>query len=414
MKRLAFFCTVLAALGVATTGAAADKVVLKMTLWNTNDLDYFMQKDPIDAAFKKVRPNVSIELEKAKNSEDYEATLKIRSSANELPDIVPLKPYMMVNFKDHLLALNDLKATQNNPYATQYAVEGKVLGIPQMAFNEFVYYRKSLFKELGLSVPTTWGDFVALAKKIKDGGKYTPIALGGKDVWPDYPYNEFMPCLEAGDGNYWDTMAKDDAPFATGKPFQRAYAKIAQLYAVKPFGPDPLGVSWDQSREMFVSKKAVMIAAGQWFLNDYVTAGGDLNDLGLFFLPVRTAAKDPFYATVMADIFLGVSKSSKHPADAKAFVEWFFTTYYPNYVKSLKVTSTVKGVTTDDPILKQAYAGIDPKFIVYGGGAAEFTRIKDAIQFDVKRLGQEMITGANLDNMMADLNKKWAKAKNAK
>jgi raffinose/stachyose/melibiose transport system substrate-binding protein len=410
MNRLGVLCAAIASLSVSTPGTAAEPVVLKMTLHNPNDFEYYTKGDPIDAAFKKVMPNVTIELEKLKDTEEYENTLKIRSSGNELPDLLPLKPYMIVNFKDYLLPLNDLKATRNNLYAEQYAVGGNVYGIPQQVLNEFVYYRKSVFQELGLRAPTTWPEFLDLLKKVKASGKYTPLALGAKDVWPDYPFNEFMPCLEAGDGALWDTMAKDDAPFAAGKPFPRAYAKIADLFKLKAFGSDPLGVSFEQSRDMFVAKKAAMIAAGTWFMNDYATVGGDASDLGVFFLPVRNTAKDPFYATVMADIFLGVSKSSKHPAEAKAFVDWFFTTYYPRYVKAVKVSSSVKDIPTDDPVLKQAYATVTPKFIVYGGGGVEFTRIKNAVAFDVKRLGQEMLTGASVDEMMADLGKKWKKA----
>ena len=46
-----------------------------------------------------------------------------------------------------------------------------------------VYYRKSLWKEKGYTAPTTWAQFVALAKKMKADG-LTPIAFTDKDGWP--------------------------------------------------------------------------------------------------------------------------------------------------------------------------------------------------------------------------------------
>ncbi len=395
---------------------SSKNIVLKMALWAANDYEYFTETNPIVKAYKKVNPNVTIELEKFKDTEDYEKAMKIRNSANELPDLMPLKPYMLVNFKDVMLPLNNLKAAKNNLYASQYGVEGKVLGIPTTSFNEFVYYRKSIFKELGLSVPKTWDEFVDLTKKIKSNGKYIPIALGAKDVWPDYPFNEFMPCLEANDGAYWDVMAKQDEPFNKDKPFYKAYAKIKKLYDVQPFGSAPLGVSFDQSTQMLIAKKAAMLAAGQWFkVGNYEAGGGDSNDLGIFYLPARDSAKDPFIATAMADGFYGIPKNSKNIDEAKKFIEWFFTDYYSDFVNTLKLYPTMKGVKLNDPFWKQAADILGNQkidYVVYLGGDIEFTRIKDAISFDVKRLGQEMLTGANLDKMMDDLNKKWKAAKN--
>jgi raffinose/stachyose/melibiose transport system substrate-binding protein len=398
--------------------ADAKKITLKMALFANNDYQYFTETKPLAEAYKKTNPNVTIELEKFKDTEDYENAMKIRSSANELPDIMTLKPYMLVNFKDLLLSLNDLNASKNNLYAEKYAVEGKVYGIPTTTINEFVYYKKSVFKELNLSIPKTWDEFVNLAKTIKANGKYIPIALGAKDVWPDYPFNEFMPCLEANDGAYWNAMAKLDEPFAKDKPFYKAYAKIKKLYDTAPFGSSPLGISFDQSTQMFVAGKAAMIAAGQWFVvGNYVAAGGDMNDLGIFYLPVRNTLKDPFIATAMADGFYGIPKTSKYAEESKKFMEWFFTVYYTEFVNAMKTYPTMKGVTLNDPFWKQAVDALGKEkisYVVYDGGGINFTKIKDLIAFDVKRIGQDMLTGADLDKMMTDLNKKWKEARNKK
>jgi raffinose/stachyose/melibiose transport system substrate-binding protein len=416
LKILFIFVSMLLITGLYA--ANSKKITLKMALWAANDYQYFTETKPIAEAYKKVNPDVTIELEMFKNTEDYENAMKIRNSANELPDLMPMKPYMLVNFKDVMLPLNDLKAAKNNLYAGKYSVEGKIYGIPTSCLNEFVYYKKSIFKELNLSIPKTWDEFIELTKKIKNQGKYIPIALGAKDVWPDYPFNEFMPCLEANDGGYWNIMAKQDEPFTKEKSFYKAYSKIKKLYDAAPFGASPLGISFDQSAQMFVANKSAMIAAGQWFVvGNYVPAGGDINDLGIFYLPIRNSTKDAFIATAMADTFYGIPKNSKYVEESKKFIEWYFSSYYSDYVNTMKLYPTMKGVTLNDPFWKQAIDVLGNEkinYIVYDGGGIEFTRIKDAISFDVKRLGQEMLTGADLDKMMSDLNKKWKEAKNKK
>jgi raffinose/stachyose/melibiose transport system substrate-binding protein len=44
-------------------------------------------------------------------------------------------------------------------------------------------YNKAIFKELGLSVPATEQEFLAVLEKIKANGKYIPLVMGTKDQW---------------------------------------------------------------------------------------------------------------------------------------------------------------------------------------------------------------------------------------
>ncbi|OAB37015.1 hypothetical protein PMSD_09425 [Paenibacillus macquariensis subsp. defensor] len=175
-----------------------DPVTLKFPIWSTITEDLFTKLDLVNE-YKKEHPNVTIELELLKDTE-YENTMKIRNAANELPDILPLKSAWLINFKDNIVPLDDLEAAKNNIFAADFKVGDHIYGVPESQFNEFVWYHKSIFKEYGIEIPQTWGEFVAAAKTIKDGGKYIPIAMGGKDGWPNYPFNEFMPSLVANDG----------------------------------------------------------------------------------------------------------------------------------------------------------------------------------------------------------------------
>ena len=44
-------------------------------------------------------------------------------------------------------------------------------------------YNKKIFQELGLSVPKTEQEFLAVLDKIKKNGKYVPLVIGTKDQW---------------------------------------------------------------------------------------------------------------------------------------------------------------------------------------------------------------------------------------
>jgi ABC-type sugar transport system, periplasmic component len=392
--------------------AASKQVTLRYAIFAQQDIDYFTNKVDIAKAYKKVNPNVNIELEILKDSAEFENAMKIRKAAGELPEIMPLKPYMLANYADSLLPLNDLAAAKNNKFAKAFAVNGKILGVPENSFNEFVYYKKSIFKEYNLSVPKTWDEFIAVAQKIKAGGKYIPIALGAKDAWPDYPFNEFMPSLEANNATLWNLMATQDEPFTKDKPFYKAYARLKKLYDAKVFGQDPLGIGFDQSRALFIANKAAIICAGQWMLSQYLENGGDIKDLGAFLLPVRDNASQTLNTIAMTDSFLSTPKDGKYQKEAKDFINWFFSKkYYPGYITATQLTSTVNGIDSDVPFLKEAFAGVNVNFVLYDGGNATFQKIASAAKFDVKELGQEMLTGKDLDTMMNDLNKKWKEAR---
>ena len=396
-----------------STSAEGDKkVTLKLALWGEADYKYLNETNKLADAYKKVHPNVTIELEHIAPKE-YDNTMKIRNTARQLPDVFPIRQAQLSIYGDAMVPLNNLKATENNIYAKETMIKGNVIGIPQATFNEFVFYNKSIFKEYNLQVPKTWDEFIKISKTIKDAKKYTPILLGGKDGWPDYAFNEMMPMLEAGDGLYYGKMATMDEPFTKGQPFYNAYEKIQKLYDAKVCGDDPLGYGWDQARAMFVGGKGAMMAAGSWYKDDYNQNGGKDENLGAFLLPTRKTASDPFYTTAMTEFFWGIPKTSKNQKEATEFIEWFFgSDYYAKYVTAIGQKPTVKGVKYDEKFFSQAFEGIDVKPLTVFNDEA-YNKIMNEMKFDVKAIGQQMLAGkTDLDTIMKDLNVQWKKAKN--
>jgi len=377
-----------------------------VNIFNKNDYD-------VAAEYKKVKPNVTIEIENAKDPDEVRQALKIRKTADEMPDIFPLKPYMVSEFGSILADISDLPAAKDNIYAEDFKFNGKIVGLPTEAFNELVWYDKEIFAEYNLEIPKTWDEFIKLAETIKAGNKYIPILMGGKDAWPDYPFNEFMPSLVADDGALWNTMAEDPQPFTADKPFYKAYQMIDQLYRAEVFGSDPLGMGFDQVKVMFGTKGA-MICAGQWFLPDAKKAMGDKSDkIGTFLLPVRKDANEKLNTVTMVDTFLATPQGGKNEAAAKEFINWFLTdpANYKAYTQARNVNSTMKSIEAGvDPCIAEAFKGVDINPVIYDGGNEKFQNIQAATKFDVKQIGQEMMAGKNLDELMDNLNKSWQEA----
>ncbi len=393
---------------------------LVFAIWDNNLMDYIDENDMV-GKFQEKYPNADIEVEKIKDDSEYWNAMKMRTSANQLPDVMFNKPFTLSRFKDYLLDLSDLEAAKNNELASGYAMDGKVLGIPMTAGYEYVYYWKDMFKEAGAEVPATWDEFEKTAQALqnyygKDEPDFMAIALGAKDEWPDYPYMEFMPALQGGNGQNWNDMAKTDAPFAEETDIYKAYNKVNSLFGKDVFGRDPLGMGSDQVTSLFAQKKAAIIAMGDWGLQNIKSGTDDYSELGTFYLPVRDSKDDPFRVIVQGDSFMGVTTHSKNPGLAKAFVEWFYSEdWYPGYINYVTSASSMKNFSKDkDPILAQAdELQPDKELVMYDGGGDDFQAIQNEIAFDYKKLGARMFTdGFDLKAELNELDTKWAEARN--
>ncbi|RED63426.1 ABC transporter substrate-binding protein [Cohnella phaseoli] len=398
----------------AAPEASKEKVTLKMAMWDSNnEFISFLQEKVKE--YSQVAPHVTVELEPFKGDGDYLQAMKVRSAGNELPDILELKPNWLNDFKEQLIPLDGAGFLEKNQYASKYAVDGKIIAVPTVSFPELVYYHPSVFEELGLKVPTTWPQFIEVLTKIKDNGKYIPYAMGGKDAWPDYPFNEFIPHIVSGDESYLSNMAKQDNPFGEGTAFYQGFKQIEELYQAQVFGTDPLGISWDQATVLFSSKKAAVVAAGLWFLPTYEQKTGSTEDIAAFPMPYRASESEPLKLMTFTDHFYGIASSGKHQEEAKAFMEWFYSPeVYQTYIDKAQLNSTFEGVQSNVQFLKDFYAQNQAEAFTYIPGDAEYTRISNAIQLDVKALGQDMMSGKKVDDFVGELNKKWAASKASK
>ncbi|MEG0689142.1 MAG: ABC transporter substrate-binding protein, partial [Hungatella sp.] len=367
---------------------------LVFAIWDNNLMDYIDANDMV-GKFQEKYPNANVEVEKIKDDSEYWNAMKMRTSANQLPDVMFNKPFTLSRFKDYLLDLSDLDAAKNNALAAGYAIDGKILGVPMTAGYEYVFYWKDMFKEAGVEVPTTWAELETVSQKLqehygKDNADFMAIALGAKDEWPDYPYMEFMPALQGGNGQNWNDMAKTDAPFAAGTDINKAYNKTFRLFTSGVFGKDPLGMGNDQVVSLFAQKQAAILALGDWGLQNIQSGTDDYSQLGTFYLPVRETKDDPFRVIVQGDSFMGVTTHSKNPELAKAFVEWFYSeAWYPGYIDFVSSASSMTNFPKDkDPILAEADAlQPDMEMVMYDGGGDNFQAIQNEIAFDYKKLG---------------------------
>ncbi|WP_243062062.1 sugar ABC transporter substrate-binding protein [Humibacter sp. RRB41] len=130
-------------------------------------------KDQV-AAFEKAYPKVHVKLVNAGTSNDeytkLQNTIKAGSGA---PDVAQIEYFALPQFalSKSLVDLTSfgfdkLKSDYSTGSWNDVNIDGGVYGLPQDSGPMALFYNKAVFDKYGLTVPTTWDQYVADAKKL--------------------------------------------------------------------------------------------------------------------------------------------------------------------------------------------------------------------------------------------------------
>ncbi|MGW1714248.1 ABC transporter substrate-binding protein [Streptomyces sp. NPDC002156] len=244
--------------------------------------------------------------------------------------------------------------------------DGKYYFVPLYTYPWAMFYRKSVFKEHGYEVPTTWVQFIALCKQMKADG-LVPIAFGDKDAWPalgtfdqiNFRTNgyDFHTELMAGKASWTD--AKVRATFDN-------WAEILPYHQ-----EGSTGRTWQDAAQTLVSKKAGMYLLGT-FVGQQFTNATDRDDLDFFAFPEIDPSFGQDTVEAPTDGFM-LSKSPKNKAGSVQLLEYLGTPEAEQiYLKSdpnVVAASTTADTSSYSALQKKAYAMIS--------GAKSLTQFMD-------------------------------------
>ena len=173
------------------------------------------------AQYMEENPDVNIEMDCILNDQ-YKERIRMIVSTNDVPDVFSswsgtFAEEMIAS--GNVLALNDIYASDPewsgrlaSASVAGFTFDGTIYGIPWSQDGKVFFYNKTIFEELGLEVPTTWTEFIAVLDALKAAGYEIPLAEGLVDQWAVLHYlgtiNQRMIDEE--------TLAKDYDP-ATGE-----------------------------------------------------------------------------------------------------------------------------------------------------------------------------------------------------
>ena len=172
---------------------------------------------------------------------------------------------------------------------------------------DVVWYNKTIFSDLGLSVPTTWDELMAVSEAIKQSG-VTPMVAGNKDQWTVGNWASQISSRVLGEDVYAETMngnaPMNSAEMVDAMNYLKQIADNGYINASVNALPD------DEANTQFFLGKAAMITIGSWLMADAVTDAEGL-DFDYFNTPALEGAGDQTSVLGISTGFM-VNAKSEH------------------------------------------------------------------------------------------------------
>lgn len=147
------------------------------------------------AQFQAENPGIIVEDISVQDSNAYISKVKASVAAGSPPDVYITDAYGQILDQVKSGMVKDISALINSPEWTgpkdpavlypwtyeQYGIQG-IYGCPNQVVTEQMFINTKILKDLGLEVPETWEDIIAMVPVLRENG-YQPVSLGSKDSW---------------------------------------------------------------------------------------------------------------------------------------------------------------------------------------------------------------------------------------
>lgn len=266
----------------------------------------------IVTAFEKKNPNIKVTV-KTLPYDSYGTALQTDLAAGTPADVFDINgpssygPYQANGVLAELKGVDSGK--YNKALLDSYATSGKQYALPTSFSDVVLYYNKDLFDKAGVKYPTsswTWKDETAAAEKLTDK------AAG---IWGDHQpvtYNEYYKTLVQNGTTFLSKDGKK-AAFNTPAGVEAAKWLVDKSGTTMPTIADGQGTA-DFDTNLFKAGKLAMLHTGIWVFGAFADSPANWD-----------IAIEPGNTTHASAVFsngIGVSATSKHPAEAQKWAEF--------------------------------------------------------------------------------------------
>ena len=235
--------------------------------------------------------------------------------------------------------------------APSMTIDDKQWGVPYTYYQWGIYYRKDIFAEKGIEVPTNWEEFLAACAKLKADG-ITPITIGSKYLWTTAGVFDYLNLRTNGYEVHNDLTAGKIK--YTDPRIVKVFEHWAELVEPGYFIEDHAAYSWQEALAPMVQGEAAMYVMGNFAVAPLREAGLTDDQLGFMQFPEITPGI-PMAEEAPTDTF-HIPANAKNKEDARRFLA---------FLASAEVQTEVNKVLGQLPANKNSEVADDP-FITAG------------------------------------------------
>ncbi|REC97481.1 carbohydrate ABC transporter substrate-binding protein (CUT1 family) [Microbacterium sp. AG157] len=314
-------------------------------------------------------------------------------------------------------ALSDLSGTAAaasvredlQPLMDQYgSCAGRTSALPYSVMAASVIYNTQIFDQLGLSVPTTWGELLEVSETLKANG-ITPFYGTFKDDWTvaqgwyDYSVGGSLDVLD-----FFDSLAAEgdqvgpDSSVSFAKDFTQPMYRMLEL-ATNYTNADAESRAYGDGNLAFAQGQAAMYLQGPWALGEIAKTAPDL-PVGTFPLPM-TDDPDDLKVRVNMDLAAIIPEASHHQDAARDFLEYL---YRPEVIEAYNESQLGFAPTADAPSPSDPrVAGMVPYYDegrIYQGASVLVPKTIPTFNY-----AQAMIFGAAPETTLRTMDEDWSR-----
>lgn len=282
------------------------------------------------AAEAEKKLNIKIKFDIKPDGTEGDNLVKTRLATGDMSDILFYNSgslFQALNPEENFVDLTKEPYMEKllDSYKQTVSANGKVFGVPGGSSNVGgILYNKRVYKELGLTIPKTWAEFIANSDKIKASGK-TAVIGSYKTTWTSQLYvlaNHYN--VQAQNPSFVQDYTANKAKYATTPSALRGFEMTAETFKKGYMNKDFLATTYDNALKMLAEGTGVqypmLTSAIDALAQNYPDK---IKDIGVFPLPSDNASINGF--TVWLPNSLYINKKSKNVDAAKKFLDFLIS-----------------------------------------------------------------------------------------
>lgn len=329
MKTTKSLRTLSAALAVVASSAAVGASHgVEITLLTDNSPNSVTVFSALEAAFEQTHEGIDINVETRAGGSEGDNIIRTRLATGTMPDLFFYNSGSLLqalNPSRTLVDLSDEPFMQRISPSFQSVVsdgKGGIYGVPgEAGMGGGILYNRKVYAQLGLEIPRTWEQFMANNAAISKTDVAPVIGSFGA-TWTSQIFflADFYNVLQQ-DPDFAEQFTTGKIELSESEAMLKSFGRIQDVYDAGYFNEDFASATYEDALRMVAMGEGahypMLTFAVTALLESYPD---EVKDIGFFPIPGDSADANGLTVWMPSSIYL--SKSSKQPEAAKAFLDF--------------------------------------------------------------------------------------------